>query len=43
MGEAFYGLPEQFRTWVYELTTDAMHEVMKVFEEKAIKRTEVAT
>lgn len=36
MGEAFYGIPEQFKTWAYELTTDAMHEVMRVFEEKAI-------
>ena len=38
MGEAFFGLPEQFKKWVYELTTDDMHEVMKVFEEKAIAR-----
>ena len=42
MGEAFYGLPEQFKTWVYELTTDAIHEVMKAFEEKALKRTGAA-
>ena len=35
MAEAFYGLPEQFKTKVYELTTDDMHEVMKLFEEKS--------
>lgn len=34
MGEAFYGLPEQFKTWAYEFTTDSMHEVMNAFEEK---------
>ncbi|MCI7109302.1 MAG: ADP-ribosylglycohydrolase family protein [Spirochaetia bacterium] len=38
MGEAFFGLPEQFKKWAYELTTDDMHEVMKAFEEKAIAR-----
>ena len=38
MGEAFFGLSEQFKKWVYELTTDDMHEVMKVFEEKVIAR-----
>ena len=34
MGEVFYGLPEQFKTWAYEFTTDSMHEVMNGFEEK---------
>lgn len=38
MAEAFYGLPEQFKTWAYELTPEDMHEVMKAFEEKAIER-----
>lgn len=42
MGEAFFGLPEQFKKWAYELTTDDMHEVMKAFEEHKIpvKRVE---
>lgn len=42
MGEAFFGLPEQFKKWAYELTTDDMHEVMKVFERHQIpvKRVE---
>ena len=43
MAEAFYGLPEQFKVWAYELTTDDMHEVMKAFEEKAIERKERET
>ena len=38
MGEVFFGLPEQFKKWAYEFTTDDMHEVMKAFEEKAIAR-----
>ena len=42
MGEAFFGLPEQFKKWAYELTTDDMHEVMKDFERHQIpvKRVE---
>ena len=42
MGEAYYGLPDQFKTWAYEFTTEAMHEVMKAFEEKALKRKDAA-
>ena len=38
MAEAFYGLPEQFKVWAYEFTTEDMHQVMKSFEEKAIER-----
>ena len=38
MGEAFFGLPEQFREKAYALTTDPMHGVMKAFEKKAIER-----
>ena len=40
MAEAFYGLPDQFKAWGYELTTEDMHLVMKSFEEKAIERKE---
>ena len=31
-----------FNVSLFLYTTNAMHEVMKVFEEKALKRTEVA-
>lgn len=34
MAEAFYGLPEQFKNWAIEFTTEDMHEVMKRFDEK---------
>ena len=34
MGEAFYGLPEKFKTRVLEITTPEMHEVMKRYDEK---------
>lgn len=33
MGEAFFGIPQEFKEKVYELTFDDMHEVMKRFEE----------
>ena len=33
MAEAFYGLPDQFRKWAYELTGKDMHEVMDRFED----------
>lgn len=38
MGEALFGLPEQFKRWTYEFTTDDMHEVMKAFEEKGAEK-----
>ena len=38
MAEAFYGLPEQFKTWAIELTTDDMHEVMQRFDEKRAEK-----
>ena len=38
MGEAFYGLPEQFKTWAIELITDDMYEVMKRFDEKRAEK-----
>lgn len=38
MAEAFYGLPEQFKAWTLELTTDDMHEVMKRFDEKRAEK-----
>ncbi len=38
MAEAFYGLPEQFKAWALELTTDDMHEVMKRFDEKRAEK-----
>ena len=42
MGEAFYGLPENFKQWAYKYTADDMHEVMKEFDKYQIpiKRTE---
>ena len=36
MGEAFFGLPEKFKKWAYELTADDMHKVMKEFEKQQI-------
>lgn len=38
MAEAFYGLPEQFKTWAIELTKDDMHEVMQRFDEKRAEK-----
>lgn len=38
MAEGFFGLPDQFKKWAYEFTTEDMHQVMKSFEEKAIER-----
>ena len=38
MAEAFYGIPEQFKQWAYELTSEDMHKVMKDFESKRISR-----
>lgn len=38
MAEAFYGLPEQFKAWTLELTTDDMHEVIKRFDEKRAEK-----
>ena len=40
MAEAFYGLPEQFKIWAYELTTDDMHVVMNEFEKHQLARKE---
>lgn len=38
MAEGFFELPDQFKKWAYEFTTEDMHQVMKSFEEKAIER-----
>ncbi|MBP5452544.1 MAG: hypothetical protein J6Y16_09945 [Treponema sp.] len=38
MGEAFYGLPQEFKELAFKYTTEDMHEVMKSFDEKAIAR-----
>lgn len=38
MGEAFYGLPPEFKDWAFQYTTDDMHRIMKSFDEKAIGR-----
>ena len=40
MAEAFYGLPDQFKVWAYEFTTEDMHEVMKEFDKNQIARKE---
>ncbi len=37
MGEAFFGISEQFKTWCLELTSDDMHKVMAQFDEAKIK------
>ena len=36
MAEAFYGLPDQFKKWAYELTGKDMHEVMEKFEDTIV-------
>jgi len=38
MAEAFYGLPEEMKEKCLEYTTEDMHEVMKTFDEKSLKR-----
>ena len=38
MGEAFFGLPKEFKKKAYELTSEDMHDVMMRFEEKQLKR-----
>ncbi len=36
MGEAFFGLPEEFKKKAYEFTKEDMHQVMKEFEKHQI-------